>query len=272
MNTSNDNESGTALAVDTKDYDNSLLEEIYRIIRSYVYKKVHPPDHRKYDFLLDFSSNAFLLFIDRYLDKWDPERSKLSSYIYYVLNANRSVLFRQTLYDIDFSEALYLYRKSTDYSKQLKGEEIKDNGKDANLNYIKRSSILMMNSNAMSFNDSNSNSGNKVYGEPEGFDLVLNAYKDDQSESLESEVLRFNDDDLLNLLNYYINHSKSMSEDTKEKKRVILYQYLIEDKRQVDIAKDLGVTRQFVEQKIVAFRQWFLKNQKEVSMLFGIGN
>lgn len=269
MSTDSDTRNRAALAAGI-DYDD-LLEEIYRIICSYVYKKVHSPDHRKYDFLLDFSSNAFLLFVDRYLDKWNPERGKLSSYIYYVLNANRSVLFRQTLYDIDYSEALYLYRKSVDYNKQLKGEEIKDNGKDANFNYIKRSSILMMNSNAMSLNDSGSHSGNKIYGEPEGFDLVLNAYND-QSESLESEILRFDDDDLVNLVDYYINHSKSMSEDTKEKKRIILYQYLVEGKRQVDIAKNLGVTRQFVEQKIVAFRQWFRKNQKEVSMLFGIGN
>lgn len=69
----------------------------------------------------EFYDVAICYFINNeLLDKWDPERSKLSTYIYYVLKQNWPIFLYQAKYNLSYHQAKVLYRCSYDKKKTVK--------------------------------------------------------------------------------------------------------------------------------------------------------
>lgn len=229
--------------------------QIYRLIMSYAMNNSAVKEALKNyeDGLIDFVSYAYVHFMEMFYNKYDPNVSKLSTYIYTVMNYLYPIFINQVKYSLDFNTARKLIHSFR--------PEVRDIMRKI---YAERKTVDFCDSTIEIGTEDSSGDNDEV----KYIDLNLA----DPNDYIEKLLDDYNDEDLYKqfdlILDRYI---KSRNVRNGDRVKDIIKEYTFRNRNAeigdkitlASIGEKYGLTRERIRQIVDKFYRW-AKNDKEL--------
>lgn len=238
--------------------DKSLENQAYQLILKYTSNNkvlmynFYNSSYDGRDSFFNFVNNAYVYILDhKYLDRYNAERSKLSTYIYTIMKCLTPLFLTQTIYNVSSNTARLMLTERNNIGNIVKSIY-------QNNNYIDTLDSKI--------NVASSGSSSRDEDEVCFIDSSLADYDSDPYYQMIENNQKYYIEALDNAIVRYCN--KQNNKDNIERNIDILRKYLIynnysnfgnSEKFTLEVlAKNYGLTRQGVQQIIQRFRNWVI--------------
>lgn len=241
--------------------DDNVDIQIYKIISAYVYRTSYISEAFKNnkDKIQDVISIAYIDYLTNYKEKYKPEISTLSTYIFSVMNYKCPIYFYQAMYDISLNTARKCRASYYDKNVIQKLHNMYGHPKSLDISYTGVESFTETDEDMLYVD--------KGLADPRDYiDEMLTNNNDEQLYNTFSDIV----DDYINKTKYKGKNSNMMTRDKDIIMRYTFGNHSGTNKVTLEsLSQEWGLTRERVRQILKMFYK-FARNNKKIKNILGI--